>query len=1718
MAAIIATAQNYWISTSALTITLNALGEANRVQASVASGAQIMCYIRGVDGLDFDEGHNYRRWPLTVSPTFFNTNTEKYLYVVIPRTTAIGTQAMVWFPSVKLDVYGCAIDEEGEPAEQVGNPDYYYIWLQGIISSSGASGNTPRTWQQQPQTGTLATDEAINPAGGEWYRWDAISQTVTFLKDIWMDAASTFRNLILGGKTLTGVAVDDTTPADSTTHVVTPAYLRTQYSNKYIRKDQDDSTPYNLGVEQSLNVGKDLAVDGDATIVGTTRANVVQSDNYTGDGVADTGYRLTKDDGTGSSKLTVDNLYVRKKATFEELEVRKETAIAGNQIYSSAANIILRTDYFDANGQLMGYSTIVVPYLLKRVPFLLRMLSRASRTGFFGRERRLRMFLEAEDIPNIRRVRCYFLAKDDDRTIDNLWQCNEQGADMARCQTMNLHNSNRSTYIHGMETKLGNIYWWRKLCGVSSKPVTIDGDDREYHYFDVMFNYNAEQQYRQQGQQCPWADVASGDIPCAGDHVVQFGNDLNPDRMNLIAVEVNSSSDAPAHKWYRGIYTFDLSRCWWGGNPRKDMISAASGVEFYGPSFKVQTEYGIAKVPKDRDEVNWSDIATQRDDYGEHPDVRKCYSYDAITHGGCRWLCLLPDGAHWVCPQQWDDDTYALFDANGNYRHNGNYITNTQYDALTTDQKSQCGRIPNYTTVEPGTQAAEGVWKKIVDKGANSIRIDLDNENDTMLYSSTKGLVSGNVYSHGSLMDGTTDVTAAATWAIVAAGCTATISGSTVTVTAMSAATGSVMVRATYNGQTYEKELTLKRIVDGDKFELIISPNSIAYNITSDSPATSTLAIQVWKTACDGTRALSAPPSGYQVYANGTQLTATATGTYSYTTDNSAISEVAVKIATTASATDSLDAETIPINKAANGANGANAVRIDLDNENDTMLYSSSKGLVSGNVTSTAHLYDGTSDVSASATWSIQATNCTATISNRVITVTAMSAATGSVTVSAQYNGKTYTAILTLKKILDADKFDLVVTPNSIAYNSTTDTPATSTLAIQVWKTACDGTRALSAPPSGYDVYANGNKLTASSTGTYSYTTDNSAISEVTVKIATSASATDSLDAETIPVNKAANGPQGDDGDDGWTIIANPANVILTQSLSTTSSFSTATVSFSAKKGSRTASFYLTGLTEGNFNCEKPSGTETIRVLSPKSNDSSYYTEGYFEITINATDPDTNSIVTFTVRVLCYANLLGSWKHDVEDGEERIAAQKISYALNNGDTSKTIEQSKTTFNSVRNSAESFQQWQNDTSGVAGTYQYINTHLTTAEQNISKMDAKIPTKNLLDCASGDGWRNWYDDSDANYNNATQLIGSTASDANQIDVYSKPVFLKSGVQYVVSLYSHTSPTLKIFKLNGNPNAKVDDFNGNHAEVLTVYSTTTTYQGCTRYYAVFTLSSSYGNDDYVLDVFGSLKYFYRPMIEVGNSPTDWVPGSTNQTSEIRQTADEISAKVGECGIDITNKTITLNAEKTIVTGELTVPRVMNMANGMMTTIEAGKVRIESTTTQSYGLFQVNSDGEIVLKMVDKDGHVVANVGGSSQMTAGSWEQIKLKRVDSDGYVADMRANFTANASDLTTYYKLTLGRVDNGGLITYYLPNGDVTIDSAVISLDGYLFTSYSDTAAGIKALSKVGGYYVRQNNGIFMQDVSLSEDPGPYIVPVYQYISGKQDNITTHSFTS
>ena len=62
---------NYWISSSALYIQLNAMGEPDYIQCSVVSGASILCYMHGIPGLEYDAGHNYQRWLLAAYPSVF---------------------------------------------------------------------------------------------------------------------------------------------------------------------------------------------------------------------------------------------------------------------------------------------------------------------------------------------------------------------------------------------------------------------------------------------------------------------------------------------------------------------------------------------------------------------------------------------------------------------------------------------------------------------------------------------------------------------------------------------------------------------------------------------------------------------------------------------------------------------------------------------------------------------------------------------------------------------------------------------------------------------------------------------------------------------------------------------------------------------------------------------------------------------------------------------------------------------------------------------------------------------------------------------------------------------------------------------------------------------------------------------------------------------------------------------------------------------------------------------------------------------------------------------------------------------------------------------------------------------------------------------------------------------------------------------------------------
>lgn len=270
---------NYWISSSALYIQLNAMGEPDYIQSSVVSGASILCYMNNVPGLGYDAGHNYQRWTLASYPSIFPDSGKKYIYVAIPRVrTGDNDIATVVFPSQRIDLYGKAIIEQTKEdgskelvsGDQIGNENFYYIYLQGIISEvkTDTDNTRKREWEQHVDYGSLATDEALASGGeGSWWQLNTVSDTITFLKTI---LKANFEELtakdakiiklVLNGKDLTGVA-DNTTLETNNTTVVTPQYLGQFGVKHFLAKDKDDVAHGTITFEKvqkflrGLNIG-----------------------------------------------------------------------------------------------------------------------------------------------------------------------------------------------------------------------------------------------------------------------------------------------------------------------------------------------------------------------------------------------------------------------------------------------------------------------------------------------------------------------------------------------------------------------------------------------------------------------------------------------------------------------------------------------------------------------------------------------------------------------------------------------------------------------------------------------------------------------------------------------------------------------------------------------------------------------------------------------------------------------------------------------------------------------------------------------------------------------------------------------------------------------------------------------------------------------------------------------------------------------------------------------------------------------------------------------------------------------------------------------------------------------------------------------------------------------------------------------------------------------
>ena len=486
---------NYWISSTALYIQLNAMGEPDYIQCSVVSGASVLCYMSEVPGLGYDAGHNYQRWPLAAYPSIFPDSGRKYVYIAIPRqSTTDNNQATVVFPGQKIDIYGKAITDSGTVGEQIGDDAYYYIFTGGIISAvkTDADNTRKREWEQHFDCGKLATDEAIASGGeGAWWRYNSVSDTITFLKEI---LKATFNelsakvahitSLFLGGHELKGVADSDGTLETSNDTVVTPLYLGQFGVKHFLAKDKDDTAAGLITFLKGLRLGKStkyyIDEDGNVTI------NLLNSADYDDAMQSGFGFYKRKD---GKYGLNVTDISVWGKAYFNNLTIRELTYVGGNLVFSPSAGKIFEVrEITDAQGEVTGW-------------------------------------------------KCYLLADDGTTATTNMWEKYDQ----VKCETFNIQ---AGVYEH-----VSNKYYWRLVTDVSTENEVITDaegnvlyDGKKYAWIIISASDK---------------DIGS-DNPAAGGTIVLEGNRTNTDRMNFVVKETYGDN-APREIGYTNVHSYTLS-------------------------------------------------------------------------------------------------------------------------------------------------------------------------------------------------------------------------------------------------------------------------------------------------------------------------------------------------------------------------------------------------------------------------------------------------------------------------------------------------------------------------------------------------------------------------------------------------------------------------------------------------------------------------------------------------------------------------------------------------------------------------------------------------------------------------------------------------------------------------------------------------------------------------------------------------------------------------------------------------------------------------------------------------------------------------------------------------------------------------------------------------------------------------------------------------------
>lgn len=215
---------------------------------------------------------------------------------------------------------------------------------------------------------------------------------------------------------------------------------------------------------------------------------------------------------------------------------------------------------------------------------------------------------------------------------------------------------------------------------------------------------------------------------------------------------------------------------------------------------------------------------------------------------------------------------------------------------------------------------------------------------------------------------------------------------------------------------------------------------------------------------------------------------------------------------------------------------------------------------------------------------------------------------------------------------------------------------------------------------------------------------------------------------------------------------------------------------------------------------------------------------------------------------------------------------------------------------------------------------------------------------------------------------------------------------------------------------------------------------------------------------------------------------------TSEILQTADEIKLSVtddlGETGIDITNHTITLSADKTIVDGDLEVNRLNTIPQNGLSRIEA-----RGSLMQVFGAngivniqFGVDENGYAVLKYYDNTGNLLYNLGPEGLTYSTAREERRIAHI--------VTASPTETGAQTTLYEyqaKMNAGVVVAGDIVPTQAAAAEKNMrwftDSALTTVvnggvQGLAYFEVGGEVAVLTSLAKWGGDFnaAREDMGI------------------------------------